>query len=427
MYYLLILIFIPLSSYSQDCSSVLPSTPLDSLKLFSEGSECNPLHESTWEKGWKTPCDCINKKDVLTKMKAKDSQAEYGALLSKINSSMELRVSESIKNQLYTQVEQSLRLDLYLKKGIVSTSQFSNGNTEGAVKLPSNCRITKVNDLINEIKEKSQNKKLSCNQSILDKRLKLLFGKDGFEGWYNSKYNSLENTISNKLDENDKKNGLCIPYKSYLSLSNNNHLRKTYLKIIKAFKNDHAAFQKWAKNRENPYDTKDVIANYVINNKKLQEPPRIKGMGLVSSGAINIDPLLKKEEADSLKNDLYSGVDAIDKDDINQLIKTDPVFERLVRDDEFFNEITKRDDKNISENDPEIIKLITNSQDKSCKDLYGSGVKDEEVATTAPVSGKGRQSKSNNSESKQNLMTQFLCKEDFPLLKMNYLKKRKKN
>lgn len=305
------------------------------------------------------------------------------------------------------QLEQSVRLDIYLKKGVITTDQFNTQGTSN-LKFPSNCRLGKIENVLNKLKTEKE-----CNQKIKANRMKLLFGEKGFEAWRKSQRDLFENTVMNKLSEEEKAAKLCIPYKSFLSLNSTNELRTTYLKIAKAKKLCFKEFQRWASNRTNPNDTSDILGRETATSFKSTGSARDFLKPEYQHSMIS-----KQVAAFKLKEDLNSKIEPIDHDDIQRLIKTDPVFERMIRDPKFFEAITRMDDlESFDPNKPEIIKLIAESQDRQCIDLYGrieDGTAPKAESRPGQKPGAKIQTKSAASKKEESLLTKYLCEEDFP-------------
>ena len=165
---------------------------------------------------------------------------------------MEKKVAEVLRTQIDNGFEQSLRLDTLLKQGafkIEDKAEFRSA-------YPKSCRISKIKDTIKDLQGKDVTK---CDQKILNKRLKtLLNGKTNFDDYYKEKNDTYGFASLNMLSPQDKKKGMCIPYKSFQSLNNQNPYKKTYLAVakLKNFKE----FQQWATNRSKPNDVFDLVA-----------------------------------------------------------------------------------------------------------------------------------------------------------------------
>lgn len=408
-------------TYSQQCDWRPALAEFASFSSLDGDSTCDPLIRETWAEGWKSPCDCVQKKDLYTKLKSKSIQIEGKELLEEVESQSEILVAEAIRSQFINQLEQSVRLDIYLKKGIISTTGNINNELlsddtykDFKVNIPLNCRIGKLSEAFKEALDST-----SCNKDLLNKRSMLLFGSSNPDNWIKGHLGLMERTVMNELSEKESSSGMCVPYKSFLALSSTNPKRLTYLKVAKAFSNDFVGFQRWVQDRSDPFDSTRIVGDSELSKKgSFLETNSSKDsiMKLVErNGTFNRK--ISSLQASDLERSVDSSLEDISKADIDALFKTDPIFERMVRDPQFYKSIVEKEKpENINENDPRIIKLISQSQDRSCQALYGSEQVDSDIKQ---VGQKGRGAKggrgsgqATDSKSK-NILTKFLCDKDF--------------
>lgn len=402
------------SAHAVECVNVAPKTQISLLFETIGGNKCDPLDQYTWDDGWKSPCDCINKKDLSSKLQSAQSLDNSSQVYSKISKHLEIRVAEAIRTQIYNQLEQNLRLDIFLKKGFITTDQINDSSNPNSIKIPTSCRVDKIGELISNLGSTNTARKSQCDPTVMERRLKLLFYGQDFKSWKDSNNKLVTKTVMNQIDESDKKQGICIPYKSFLSLSNVNPLRATYLQVAKAFGSDFNGFQDWVNNRSQPYDSKHIVSRHMLKDSKKITETKHPGSALqFLEKSFDNNQMTKKVEADKLEYDLKSGIDAVTKSDILQLLKTDPVFERMVKDPVFYGEIQAKDVDKVSENDPRVIKLMAESLNRSCDDLYGGSPNiNLEKSNDTSI---GRESvDSKNKQSQKNMLTKYLCDEDYP-------------
>lgn len=412
--YLLLTLFILISTptYSQECKSSLYKSAADRAADDWLGLKCDPLDKDTWpDQSWSSPCDCLRKGDKFSRIKDalfKKNREHREELIVDL---LEKKVAETLKSQIDSGFEQALRLDALLKQGV-----FSEDSLMVKENFPESCRINKFKEQVISLKGIN-----TCSPKIYNRRLKALLGDyKNIDEFIISKMEVLKKATMNELTPKDKQNGLCLPYKSFQSLNNSNPLRKTYLKIA-AFKKNYSDFQRWAVDRSNPNDTSYLIGMAITKPKPVSfNKSGGFGLGMISLGPSLID---RKMAALDLETDMYSGVEPIDQDQIQHLLRTDPVFERMVKDPVFFNKIANGelgDADNFYENDKKVISALMQSQNTQCKSLYGESsralltkqvvdVDDEERG-----SQKSKKSQSPKSEPSKNILTQYLCDENFP-------------
>lgn len=406
-------------TFSQQCDWRPALSEFASFSSLGGDSTCDPLIRETWARDWKSPCDCIQKKDLYTKLKSKSIQLESQDLLDEVDSQTETLVSEAIRSQFINQLEQSVRLDIYLKKGIISTEGNINNrklSDDFKINIPKNCRIGKISEVYKEIE-----KDFSCDKDLLKRRSTLLFGSEKPDKWIQAQMGLMERTVMNQLSEKESNSGMCVPYKSYLSLTSSNPKRLTYLKVAKAFNNDFIGFQRWVQDRSDPIDSAKIVGDYELKKKGTfleTSAPSNSIMKLVEpNGSFNRK--ISSIKASDLEERLDSSVEEISKSEIDELLKSDPIFERMVRDPKFYKEIVEKDKpETINENDPRIIKLISESQDRSCQSLYGKPDSKEVVQQVQQSKGRGANtgrgsSQDNQQQQTRNLLTKFLCEKDF--------------
>jgi hypothetical protein len=416
IYLFSILILFSINAHSQQCSQEPQSfAPVSKMHKTFIGTKCNSLDRNTWDESWKTPCDCLHQQDLTSKMKRRIHKKEEQRKLNNIDQRVEKKIADVFKTQIFTELEQSLRLDIYLKKGIVGTKRIGNGSND-TITFPESCRIDKIGELISDLHKPEAH----CNNPRMNDRLKLLFGEGGepknsqFQNWKDSQMKLFENTVMNKISDDDRKEGMCVPYKTFLSLNSTNNLRTTYLKIAKAKKNSFKDFQMWASDRYAPNDTANIIGTDEARDD-FDKQKTGSALDFLKPG-YSTSFMSKQIAALNLKIDDKSEVEPISSDDIQHLIKTDPIFERMIRDPQFFKAMTEQDLSNFNPNDPKIIKLISVSQNNQCKQMYGkvnsSSNEDSEAGPRKNNNGQGK-SKTETQPDK-NLLTRFLCEENFP-------------
>ncbi len=239
------------SAFARDesCSGGIVKEKVDYLADNFFGLKCDPLDkQSLKDHNFKSPCECLTKGEKFTRIKEALFQKNRDRRYSAIKNLLEKKVAEVLRSQVDAGFEQSLRLDTLLKQGKIEFNREDNNSL-----FPSNCRAERVGELIEKM-----NGSRTCDQKIFKKRLKLfLNGKDSFAEYLEDKRDNTYSYVAmNALSEKDKKNGMCIPFKTFQSLNNQNPLRPTYLKIAETFKNVGGSkeFQSWATNRSNPND-----------------------------------------------------------------------------------------------------------------------------------------------------------------------------
>lgn len=440
----LIFAFVVNVARAEQCSQAIPK---NSSELFVDdwiGFKCDPLDEFAMkENGFKSPCDCLKKEMVSTRIKDAMLEKIRNKRLNRIQNLLEIKVAEVIRTQIDYGFEQSLRLDTILKQGGMDINHQAIKEA-----FPTNCRVSKIGETIAEVSNLSGE---SCNKNTYNKRLKVfLEGKKDFNEYLNSKMGIFESAAMNIVPEEDKKRGLCVPYKSYQSLSNANPFRKSYLTLAKYFSSQISChpsasiqecdkfkregafkkFQGWASDRSDPKDVYTYIGIYERSKKVLpQRQPSPSnttsggGFGRIGSGLLfnqarsGMGEIINQE----LSNEVTS--EEIDRDAILNLLKTDPIFERMIKDPDFFTEVTrgKYGAPDSIKESPEVISALMESQDRQCKKLYGA----EKIASlnvgggSTLGSSKKQQNHTagaatDNRQNENNLLTQFLCDEDFP-------------
>lgn len=440
----LIFAFVVNVARAEQCSQAIPK---NSSELFVDdwiGFKCDPLDEFAMkENGFKSPCDCLKKEMVSTRIKDAMLEKIRNKRLNRIQNLLEIKVAEVIRTQIDYGFEQSLRLDTILKQGGMDINHQAIKEA-----FPENCRASKIGETIAEASNLSDK---FCNKNTYNKRLKVfLEGKKDFNEYLNSKMSIFESAAMNIVPEEDKKRGLCVPYKSYQSLSNANPFRKSYLTLAKYFSSQISCqpsasiqecdkfkregafkkFQGWASDRSNPKDVYTYIGIYERSKKVLpqRQPSQNNttsggGFGRIGSGLLfnqarsGMGEIINQE----LSNEATS--EEIDRDAILNLLKTDPIFERMIKDPDFFTEVTrgKYGAPDSIKESPEVISALMESQDRQCKKLYGA----EKIASLNDGGGStlGSSKKqqnhtagaaTDNRQNENNLLTQFLCDEDFP-------------
>ncbi len=416
-----IFIFLLIHSYiilGDECVNMPALSEVQKLEKLVTGVDCKPLDKNTWTSGVNSPCDCVTKKDLYSKLNSIDKQRVYGRSFSAIENDLEQNNADSINNLLLGQLEQSVRLDIYIKKGIISTDDTLSSKTsdsESLIQMPASCRINKISELLDNIKKLADSKALKCDINKLNRRLVKIFDGKSLAKWTEDNQQMIETTVMNEISPKDRERGMCIPYKSYLSFNSSNSLRPTYLSVALALKNDFKEFQKWARDRSNPSDVSSVIGKNM-----LKDNPNFNKDGIPTDNNKKYSDMLGNVLLRSKKTPLES----ISADDIRNLIKTDPLFERIVSDENFFKTIIANPKfPKISENDSVVIKEIAKSQNKSCDDLYGKDLIASSEQTTQNSGSRGGRTQSTIKESDklakkydlkdQNLLTQYLCDDNF--------------
>ncbi len=371
------------------------------------GVRCRALNWMTWKPGWKSPCECLDQQDTWSRLKRKwpKNKRRDQEKLANTTAKVEKKIADMILTQITYNLEQSIRLDIYLKKGIVSTQNLFPNNQS----FPSSCRIQKIGDLLNSNEILSQ----SCNRQVKEKRLQLLFGKGKtFDDWYkDQKNNVFKNAVTNSLSDKDKEAGMCMPYKSFLSINNINPLRTSYLKLASAFGDNYEGFLQWVTSRNDPNDISSTIRS-LKDAKNPKIPHTGSAMDLLARANVNYEEdngFLSVKKADQFEK--------IDEADIQHLLKTDPIFERMVRDKNFFKYISKNADTDkFNPNDPKMLAKMIDSQNKGCESLYGTpslGLSNNKKSSVFGSQNKTT-TEQQQDKSQKNLLTRFLCEEDFP-------------
>ena len=424
---LLFILLIPLAN-AQQCEPSFIKRQVDTLADDWFGLKCDPLDKRTWPEGneWKNPCDCIKKGEKFSRIKSVFFKKNRKKREDLIQGLLEKKVAEVLRSQIDNGFDQALRLDTLLKQGFISDEHLGKGES-----FPVNCRISKVDDVI---KEAQQGLAKDCNKDVLKKRLGMLLnGKKTFQEYLKEKNEVYGHASMNILSAKDKKEGMCIPYKSFQSLNNKNPYQKTYLTIAKAFGNDFSKFQEWVKDRSNSSTDFDIVGKY--NLKKQQEEQARKeqergygsiprpgfGGGRPVLGKMSLRPggaVVQELNMASLKAnfDETNGYEEIDQEAILHLLKTDPVFERMVKDKNFYEQIALKDlgmnrkTNSFEENSADVLKSLVESQNNQCGKLFG------ESSRKVNVSGRGERGNSRAiaSDKEKSLLTQYLCQEDFP-------------
>lgn len=432
-FFAFIFVFNVTLAHSQQCLNIFSKSQSEEFVDDWVGFKCDPLDTfALQQNGFNSPCDCLKKEKKSTRIK--DALLE-----NRIQDLLEKKVAEVIRTQIDYGFEQSLRLDTILKQGGLDIDH-------SAIKeaFPVNCRAGKIGETIAEA---AILPKTLCNKSTYEKRLKVfLNGKKDFNEYLNSKMNTFESATMNRVSEDDKKRGICVPYKTFQSLSNVSPFRKSYLSLAKYFRNKlecpsemsyracdeltkttaFKRFQDWASDRSDPSDVFTLIG---IDERRNTPLPfrasvpgevggfgKIRGMGLVNPGFGIVGGV-------NLELNNVNQIEKIDRVAIVDLIKTDPIFERMLKDPDFFSEIAigSYGTPGAVKESPEVVSAIMKSQDKQCKELYGAANPSSmnKVNTNSRNSGKNQDGNAkvdnvDKSQNEKNLLTQFLCDEEFP-------------
>ena len=419
------------------CSEGIVKGAIDKLADDYMGLKCDPIDPIDYKsKGFKTACECMSKGEKFTRIKNALFSKNRKQRADKIKLLLEQKVADALRSQIDNGFDQSLRLDALLKQGTIDLDD------KNIIKnFPKNCRAEKVGELIDKII--SDPDSYSCKKATLNKRLKLfLNGKKDFKDYLNDKVdNTFANAAMNKLSDKDKSNGMCIPYKTFQSLNNQSPLRATYLKMAKILsrpsspkgeKSAFESFQGWATNRSRPGDVFDY-AGKDSEREKLSKAIAVKknfGEKVDYFQMINSKgPMASMIATMEKKINENNNLEEISREDILHLIKTDPIFERMVKDPEFFAKVTSINPEEFNENDPLIVGEMMKSQDSQCAKLYGGDVEVAVavVAETPPDSDlRGQGSRRGiastpapaptplQDKSTDNLLTKYLCEDDFP-------------
>lgn len=382
------------------------------------GLKCDPLDEkSLSDNNLKSPCECLKKGEKWGRIKEAIFKHNRDKRSDSIQALLEKKVADVIRSQIDNGFDQSLRMDTLLKQGGVDIYAEGTKNS-----FPKNCRASKIGEVIAEALKKGE-----CSKEVYDKRLKAFLGdSQNIDEYLEKRKTVYSNAAMNTLSSNDRARGMCIPYKTFQSLNNQNPLRKTYLSLARAYSIPSSCpknvsncdqyikdesfkafkkFQDWASSRKDGYNSLYIPNQSVAGSARSERPGLLRRI---------------TEEANQTM-DTKSGIESIDREGVLHLIKTDPVFERMIKDPEFYLKVSTGafgGPDNFRESDPELVNSMMRSQDKQCQKLYGTSASTKDIPSASDSAsqrtGVNKAVNKINNTSEKNILTQFLCNEDFP-------------
>jgi len=168
-------------------------------------------------------CKCLSKKGKIQKW-LYHNKGKKSKWVDKV---VWKKVGDHYRGRMYENFTDMLRWDNMLKQGEINKNYL---------KFADKCYFKKitntVNDLLNPAKAPAACK---GKKRQINKRIKLMFGKNKIEDFVNEFKGDLEDVVKNKISDEHKGKNYCISYKNYLAMKSPSRVR---YEIMEKFRTD---------------------------------------------------------------------------------------------------------------------------------------------------------------------------------------------
>jgi hypothetical protein len=270
------------------------------------------------------------------------------------------KVGDHFRGRMYENFTDMLRWDNMLKQGEINQNYLKYAEQCYFKKITNN-----VNKLINGELSKAHP---SCNgkKDLINKRVKLIFGKNKIEDFVEDFKNDLSDVVKNKISEEHKSKNYCMSYKNYLAMKSPSRIR---YEIMEKFRTEECKsdMKKCYQDFKQMFAVKTSHAGPYYTQDYLNTT-----LGKVSEDKMSFVETIQ----DQLKSSRRSAID------VNSQLRDDPFIQALLNEQNaesggrkategfnFFKRMVKAKDADIFFTDPKNIKKVFEQRNEQCGQL----------------------------------------------------------